>query len=380
MGRKTLHKLAEQGRKLAGFELCLKDRSAQLKSSKGEREREAVEKALAGVAAYAQYAERPLSAFAPAGKTSRPEKIALEAARFCFCKFKPAPILARAWTHNDKMPSGIDAKLWYAKVASGQSFLKECAKGMLTRKEAHAFLTCKHDIGLAQALHFAVAKQAGASDGIALRIARSKISEMPFDDYWRSNARFFAANPPESVEQASDIVDYLRHKRAENANFTILGQGLNIQSLHKRVVDWHRDLSRIKAMGQGSWPGAPLPDWQTESSDRSGQPALWKFEQIKTAPELAKEGNAMHHCVFSYKSQCMQGAVSIWSLKAAPLYSGIPGSFERKLTIELGSDMSIRQARGLANRLPRNDEANAVYQWAKAMGLSHPSRGLNARW
>ena len=328
---------------------------------------------------------RPLDTFKPQTRSHDRGKLLLEAARHCFGPFRVPSILNQVWTSSSikKLGAtweGSHPRQWYAQIATGQSFYKSCVKDRLTRKEAHVFLNCKHDVTILQGLVYAVAKCAGTDDGSALRLARSKLSELPFNEYWRNCTRFFSEHLPRSVALTNDLCDYLRWRKNQNPAFSVTGQGFNIESLEKKMIDWHHDMARVKSMGTDSWVGVPMVDWSVEREDKYGVMNTWTFHQILKAPDLAAEGNAMHHCVFSYKRSCMDGSLSIWSLRCAPQYATHVGHEERKLTIELSNDGRINQARGLANRPPRHEESHILQLWARTFDLDFPTRVLNGGW
>lgn len=327
-------------------------------------------------------------------KSSDPARRLRELARHVFALYPVPPVLAHVWDslapsapgarldlarrRRGGAPaapvarSGIDFRDWHVCVATGGSLHKAHAKAFLTKQETHTFLNCRHELNCEQALRFAVAVRAGASDGIALRLARSKLSEMPFDEHWRGFVRFLAAHPPASVQQCSDLCDYLAAMRRERPEFTLFGQGLTIASLLRRMDDWHRDLRRIKALGDAQWSGHAIEDCSFERKDEQGHAVYWDFRQILNTKDLAAEGNAQRHCVFSYKSLCVSGEASIWSLCKRDRF----GQSDRKLTIELRSDGRIAQARGLANRMPRSEEMAILRLWAQKNQLDLRDSGL----
>jgi hypothetical protein len=74
----------------------------------------------------------------------------------------------------------------------------------------------------------------------------------------------------------------------------------------------------------------------------------------------------MHHCVASYKSACIQGLISIWSLSCEfPI-----GHVSKGVTLEVTRDGGIVQCRGFANRLPHANEVTMVKRWADRYGLT----------
>ena len=114
----------------------------------------------------------------------------------------------------------------------------------------------------------------------------------------------------------------------------------------------------------GSWPGRAIPDIDYEAGSEHKK-AVWRFRQIKTGNALFREGQSMRHCVAGYKSLCMNGTVSIWSLTSEfPI-----GHVNRGVTIEVSRDGAIVQCRGFANRLPYGNEVAIVKRWARDHAL-----------
>jgi hypothetical protein len=308
-------------------------------------------------------------------------KQVMEVIKHSFNKFPVPKILEQAWfitlnqgRYNEETKieqcnpalqlEGMakeDFKLWYICVATGGSLYKDYVKDILTKKEVYTFLSCPFNINLKQAVIYAVAKCAGANDGMALRIAKSKISERRFISFWKDVIKFFAMNTPESIAMINDLTDYIEFKYNENRECTVLGHGFTVDSLKKKMKDWHWSMGRLKAMGHAVWTGALIPNQEFITKDEYKENVTWNFNQILDAQSLAKEGNQMRHCVYSYKDRCIRGDCSIWSLTSTDSY----GHSKRRLTIELNREGRIVQVRGLANRSPHAEEYKMIETWSK---------------
>jgi hypothetical protein len=261
---------------------------------------------------------------------------------------------------------------WYSVICNGQSFYKECAKGLLSKQEAHAFLTCSYkQLTAVQALVFAMAKTFAPNDGVALRIAMSKLSNCEryqIDEQHKTIIYFFARNPVDSIDELNDLVDYIKFqmgiRRTDGkANFTLAGHSL--KSIQKRTKDWHYELRRQKAFGDEAWHGCCYDDIDYQVKSGDGSDVIWHFKQIKNSKALAAEGTAMRHCVYSYKRDCINDRLYIWSLSKTQY-----GQMTRKVTIELSNSGVVNQARGVANRSMRPEERSIVSQWAKDHGFT----------
>jgi hypothetical protein len=311
------------------------------------------------------------STFTSRLKSKDESKLMMEFVKHCYNKYKVPKILDQAWNFNLNQAyrnSTYKFEDWYICVATGGSLYKEYCKDFMTKKEVFTFLSCPHDITLSAALVYAIAIGFGASVGIALKISRSKLSEKNFKDeyhgkFWRDVIHFFVMNPPEKYTEIDDLCDFLMHKRRQNLDYSILGQGYTLKSMQKKMKDWHYELARAKAMGDATWEGRDIPDFEVTLTNN--EKVTWKMTQIKTTKDLHAEGNAMHHCVYSYKQSCINGWCSIWSLKSYDKW----GVEKRRLTIELGEGNYIRQIRGYANRLAKPEEMKVVNMWTSRHGL-----------
>lgn len=307
---------------------------------------------------------RDPSAFVPRTKSKDRDRQVIEIVRHAFGSYPVNKTLTSSWTRPAQGSTlKVDFRLWHVCAATGGSLYKQHAKPHLSKMEAHLFLRCPHDIAIEQALCHCVCLAAGASDGVALRLARSKIHEKPFNDFWRQALRFLSKHVPPSIDAANDLCDYIEQRQLDGSEHILAGQSL--ASLQNRMRDWHRDLQRARILGDAIWPGRDQPNDSFERRDADGKPIFWDFTQINSAKELAAECSQMRHCVLSYKRRCIDGALSIWSLSRREHF----GYSTKKLTIELRSDGMIAQARGLANRPPRPEEVMALKSWAQARRL-----------
>ena len=266
-------------------------------------------------------------------------------------------------------------KRLYIVVATGGSLYKTLTKDFLTKKETHAFLTCPLRLTFTEALVFAIGKSYTDDVGILNRLAKSNLNTIGAlvstrrenvrpgsTEFWKDVVRFLAQNPQLSIQQVNDLLDFLKNNRGEIEDYSLKGR--TVESLMGQMAQWHRDLGRVKRMGNRSWNGVSLSDRLFEGKkDRevNWTSENWLFTQIKTSKALADEGNKMHHCVYSYQSYCISGARSIWSLRR---------NDERAITIEVNNhEGMIVQIRGYANRQARPEERKAIAVWAAESGL-----------
>lgn len=365
MGRKISAKQKEEIDKIEKVKQILNINSKTL-----EKKREVVQEPLINeIENYRSYFIRDDKNFTVKTKSKDRQKQLKELVRHVFNKYVVPDFMFEAWSNsNNAIRKQYDFKKWYICLGTGGSLYKEITKDFLTKKETHIFVNCGHGINIQEALVYAIAKAECMNDGIALRISKTKINDIPLNEFWKENIRWFSKNTPSSINEINDLVDYLIAKKRENAQFTLMGAGFTLQSLTKKMHDWHYDLRRLKAIGTAQWEGHPLNDDIYAYKDQNGVEYHWYFYQIKSSKELQEEGNAQRHCVFSYKDSCLNGGCSIWSLRLGFAHETAKQA-KRKVTIELRNDGSIVQARGLANRKMRSDEAAIVSKWAKDNGL-----------
>jgi hypothetical protein len=328
---------------------------------------------------------RPLSTFNHSLKTKDEGKMRLAYAAHLFGKYSAPYHLQATWYSDLRKdnryrsyeevaanPNTVDPvaerRMWYVIVASGGSLYKERTKGFMTKKETHAFLNCSMKLTFDEAIWYALAKSHTSDVGVITRIYKSKLISKDYKtEFWRDVCRFFCVNPV-PINKMNDLIDYITTARQENREWVI--QGRTLSSLETGMEIWHRTLARARRMGNATWIGLDVSDDMIpDLEDKiTGKKNSWRFVQIKTSKALAEEGSKMHHCVYSYQSQCISGKTSIWSVMVKP---GKALDYERALTLEINNvDRNIVQIRGYANRLMRPYEEQALRQWARDNGLN----------
>lgn len=322
------------------------------------------------VRGYEQYAIRPIDQFVARTRSSNPTTRTMEFIRYAFNKYNPPSFLYEAWDHGDKLPYRHlftvqeDFKLWYLALAQGRSLYKECTMGLLSKRETFYFSTCPHSMKIPEVVWYAVIRcfDETAPAALARKIASTKLHNYPVNDFWKGVARWFL-KVNTSVGQMNDLLDYIYNRHRENVNWYVKDQSL--PGLQRAMHSWHREMYRAQTMIRRyeKWDGIKTPDSEFERG--AGRKKVhWRFHQIKTGSELAKEGSAQHHCVSVYGAACHAGRCSIWSLTTDE-----SGHVARALTIEVSANGEIVQARGYANRAPRTEEMSVLREWAAQCGF-----------
>ena len=270
---------------------------------------------------------------------------------------------------------------WYVVAAGGGSLHREHTHHFMSKKETHHFLTVPYDVGFDEAIVFALARSSTDDLGLCSRLCKSKLAQRPLIVdamtqaparaqalFWKDAIRFFCANPV-PIQRINDLVDYLDHAREANVDYALKGR--TIASLGAAMGQWHRDLTRVRRLGDHTWDGAALPDSEyIKVVSAGGKHADWVFTQVKNSRDLAEEGNEMHHCVYSYQSLCIDGRTSIWSLRTR--HTGAGAVYRRRITFEIAvAGRRIVQVRGFANRRADPDEVAILARWAGEHGVAY---------
>lgn len=140
-------------------------------------------------------------------------------------------------------------------------------------------------------------------------------------------------------------------------------------SVLRAVEEWHGELSRERKINGHTYAPSGLLPLMHERKVRlpSGAHHVEKIAilEIATSKELAQEGRALRHCVYSYSWQIQRGGTSIWSYR-------VDG--ERALTIEVRNpERRIVQVRGRNNRVPTKQEMAQIDRWVKENNLTKSS-------
>lgn len=321
---------------------------------------------------YSGHAIRPLEDFTPRTRSLNTSTRTKELVRYAFNKYNPPAFLYNVWDYDpnkdvngNSQIFGVkeDFRLWYLALVQGKSLYKECSMGLLSKRETFYFSTCPYMMTIPQVVWYSVIRCLNEDAPVALarKIADTKLSTQQVDDFWKGVARWFMENET-SVRNMNDLFDYIYSRHRERPDWYIKDQTL--AGLQRSMQSWHREMYRVRTMVQhyAKWDGIDTPDSDIERG--YGRTKVnWRFHQIKTGAELAKEGNTQHHCVSSYGSRCASGACSIWSLT-----NDEKGRITRMLTIEVAGTVIV-QARGYANRMPKTEEMSVLREWASKSGF-----------
>jgi len=301
-------------------------------------------------------------------KTKNIDTLQLDMLRHVFGIYR-APLylennfLERAKWSSERLTARIYDE-WYFTVAQGGSLFKKCTKGTLSKNETHMLLLAPKENELIENIWWSRAYcESNNNLGVAGSISKSKLTSKTMNnEFWISVMRFFVRFPT-TKNEINDLVDYFDHEYNANRNYTLKGRTL--EAVRIKCEEWHRWLNKTKSIGGGTWTGYDIENWKY-TTGKNDNATTWSIDQICTGNSLLAEGQAMRHCVSSYKRHCMSGNTSIWSLKS----NSKKVIDKRHLTIEVNSGHIVTQLRGFANRLPTHREYEIISIWCRDRDLS----------
>ena len=323
---------------------------------------------------------RPIKEWKPGTRNADRQFSSL--ARHLFAKYSVPSFMDSVWQHG----SG-QAKGWFIHIGMGHNIRTATHLPLpLTKKMAHHFLQAPADYSVYAAFRWAQIQALGGNKAVANAIAVTRIARQFKDnDFWLSVLRFFIDNPMLDTRQYGPIIDYIWHEKYEpriffidrgvaredppaQPNFTMRGR--TPDTLLRQVDAWHHRLGQEARGGQLQWVKSKIPDFRfVEGQSEHRNMKVWTIRELLNSKELSAEGRAQQHCVGSYTHSCFKGQTSIWTLD-------VQTSLEREklVTIELHlRTKTIRQVRGLRNRLATRREMEVIRRWAIQENLQIPS-------
>lgn len=276
------------------------------------------------------------------------------------CKYSVPKFLYKIFY---KRRPDINHGLVFRHLAQGGSIVgldKTIFPAILTRRMRAEFLKLSADtIGFVEGIRTVQIKSLGGTAALLNAMLVTTIGQefQTNEEFWISVIQWFCNNPLLDKKHIAPLIDYIRHLKAQDQNFSMKGR--SPLALLRGMEEWHGTLAKIKAMN-----GLVFSPCGLESSsfivkeNVSGKKIEnnWTITEILSSKELAEEGRALRHCVYSYAHSISIGKTAIWSLKK---------NGERKITIEVSTiHSSIVQSRGFSNRFPEVQERELIRRWA----------------
>lgn len=174
-------------------------------------------------------------------------------------------------------------------------------------------------------------------------------------DYWIKWMSYLYHNGLQR-DHIETVMDYL-HFKVFVQKCDIRLKGKKVHNLLLDVEKWHEELQSdmfLKRYKEQSLVSSGIDEF--EYQDNTG---IYTIKQILSVKELFLEGKNLHHCVFSYRTQCLRASAFIFSLRRIEAEV-----FETRLiTIEVRNG-SIVQAKGSHNKRTNKKEREIIRIWA----------------
>lgn len=255
-------------------------------------------------------------------------------------------------------------------VASGGSLFKAVQQDMLpiplTKKMCHELLSTPGEKFMA-ALRRA---QILGHDGDRMlhqawmdTDVGKEVHDRATEEFWVTVLRWFCQNPMLDRRQVGPLLDFISFRRRQDPDFSMKGR--SPLAMLRGMNEWHGDLAKEKAIKGTVFKASGFKEGLYTVKGGKGQPDLtWKIQEILTSKQLAAEGRALRHCVYSYAWHIQDGKTSIWSMTL---------DNEKLITVEVRNvPREIVQARGKVNRPMTSAESKILLKWAQdnRLGLS----------
>jgi PcfJ-like protein len=246
---------------------------------------------------------------------------------------------------------------WSLQLGSGVSAKKLDLPVPMTSLERHHFITTK-EYPVSEALRVAQMKALKFSTPLIEEILRSPIGDVfryisidsSREPFIKEFLLFISNQNMLSVENARPILDYVLNQRQQDRSYSLKGR--TATSILRSVEAWHAAINKSKTGAHVSWPGQKghLP------YDAQVQGGLLSITELTSNKALLKEGNSMHHCVYSYAPSCISNACAIFSLR-------IEGKSYATIELRLPQKMVV-QVRGSCNSKVDSVIKNHILAWA----------------
>ncbi len=322
---------------------------------------------------------REIQDWQPKSRSSRRQFASL--LRHLFVRYDDMPaFFDTAWlTGNDR--ESRSPRAWYAHVGSGKNLCQCSLPIPYTKKMAHYFMRAPKDCSINQAIRWGQIHALGGNERLTRAFFGTRLcEEFRHEEFWSTVIQWFISQPMLDTAHIAPIVDYIRHQRFEPQPMIVGGRvegyepaepkltmrGRSVESLLRRVQQWHQRLAKDNSIQICQWKPSQIESFDfIEGSQEGENQKRWTIRELLSTKALFVEGRQLKHCVASYAASCAHGRSSIWTME---LHSN--QELQKLLTIEVRTqDSTICQIRGKCNRLATEKERLVVQRWATKAGL-----------
>lgn len=292
--------------------------------------------------------------------------------RHLFVKYTMPEFMYSVFFLEDSHLKGLGVSL-FLELGAGGSLAREIKKGKfpvpLTKRMCHVFMTSTVNFGFVEAIRHAQVSVFGGDRRLTAAIKETRhlgqtLAAPPVEAFWMTVIQWLCNLPMFDPNQVGPVFDWIAQQKYDNPNFSMKGRtGVSVL---RAMEEWHEGLAKARKIGEHTYVPSGIVPWSHQKKVKLPNGAHYLEEhtvtEILTSKELATEGKALRHCVYSYSSYIQRGHTSIWSYKA---------DGRRVLTIEVNNKTRrIMQIRGLCNRSALDSEMAYVKRWAQEAGLS----------
>jgi hypothetical protein len=256
-------------------------------------------------------------------------------------------------------------KYWVGQLYSGMQLQNHTDLPLRMTRRAIMYLYELQDneMSISQALVYSLLMSQLKHKWYCMRVA---VSIRNFNDaeYW-VKAMSILFNRGLELMHVSQVVDYLRRRVLEERRFIDV-KHIKIEKLLKDISDWHEELIFISENNYEKKRNRKLANSGIEDFKILFEEQNYFIVQLKNSIELAMEGRMLHHCVSTYKDDCIKGLSYIFS------FGKLVNQNEKKsmITIEVQGN-GIMQVAGSYNRCPTDKEKEIIRIWANESGLNY---------
>lgn len=333
--------------------------------------------ALVAIAANYPRWRRRLSDWKPRSKNTRRQFESL--VRHLFCTYKMPTFLDSVWFLGHDRPAR-NRQGWYLHVGGGGS-IRDCDLPVkYTRRMGHYFMQTPSLLSIDQALRWGQLRTLGFTDRQAHALLETRVGEnFEREAFWVTVFRWLANFPEIKETEYGPLIDYLYNQRfvdqrqifgneeqhlgPPQPNLTMRGRQPTTLLAH--MHKWHQQLARDNTQFEARWEASGFAEFSfIEGAGKNRR--VWTIRELLSREALVVEGRQLNHCVATYVHYCATGRTSIWTMEAETTEGR-----RKHLTIEVRNRTGrIVEARGKANRLPKQQELSILRRWAAESGLT----------
>ena len=273
----------------------------------------------------------------------------------------------------------------FVHVAAGHSIRQFELPIQYSRRMSHHFLLAPPDASFPEALRWGQVMGMGGDPPLARAVLGCFLRDN-FDQeaFWKTVIQWFIDHPMFDRYLFGAVADFLNNQKFGVGNPVRIDvndgqrgvemieppQQPNLQmkgrtptSILRDVNRWHRQLQLVGRNSALRWHHSGIQEFRMVEGEK--EDSIWTIRQILGSAMLIQEGSQMNHCVSSYASSCHRGQTSIWTMRHQRKQTS-----ERVLTIEVKPSLRvICQAKGKANRAPKEHEIKILRRWAQSADL-----------